>query len=123
MHFFKTMILAGVSLFLICFAPEAEARGQRCKVVKVKKHSRSSSFNVNLNVDSSPNYVAYNTYNPPVYPAPCYQSVTTTYGPPCAPATVVQQRVYYPYYPQPVVVEQRPAVGFYFQPSFSYWRY
>lgn len=127
MKILKLMSILTMSLLFVCFfTPELSARGQRCRNVRVKKSCRSSSFNVNLNVDSSPNYVAYAPPAPAyVAPAPYYQSVTTyntpyqsvtTYSAPCAPA-------YYPYYPQPVVVEQRPAIGVYFQPSFSYWRY
>lgn len=124
MRISKFLPVMALSLLLVCFfVPQLSAKGQRCKNVRVKKTCRSSSFNVNLNVDSGPNYVAYPA---PVYaaPAPYYQTVTTyntpyqsvtTYSTPYVPPAV--------YYPQPVVVEQRPTVGFYFQPSFSYWRY
>jgi hypothetical protein len=127
MKILKLMPIMAISLLIVCFSfSELSAKGQRCKTVRVKKSCRSSSFNVNLNVDSSPNYVAY---APPAYvaPVPYYQSVTTyntpyqsvtTYSAPCAPPAV-----YYPCYPQPVVVERQPSVGLYFQPSFSYWRY
>lgn len=104
----KSLYLFLPLFFLIGFMPELCAKHHH------KHHRKTSRTSLSFNLNVTP--PAYSSYTvvtqSPAYVAPapaCYQQVTVV-------------RPSAPVYPVPVVVE-RPAVGLYLSPSFSFWGY
>jgi hypothetical protein len=111
----KSFFLLLPLFFLIGFMPELSAKHHH---KNYRKTSRSSlSFNFNVNPRPYPAYTVVTQTPAYIAPTPAYIA-----SPPAYYQQVTVVRPSAPVYPVPVAVE-RPAVGLYLSPSFSFWGY